>query len=381
MLYFYNVTRVTIVVDFEDGACHTLLKLIKRRKLKMATKGLGKGLGALLSIFDEEEAAIEARKTTTTTTVTASTTKKPIEDMLEMPASSAKRTAPAVAPAPVSTAQDPNEIDIALIDSNMGQPRQKFDAEKLQELADSIRTSGIIQPLILVPMGTRFMIVAGERRWRAAKLAGLRKVPAVVRKFSPAQIAEVAIVENLQRQDLNEIELARGIEKLINDFKLTQEQAAIRIGKSRTAVAHTLRLLTLPGEVIKLVEQGNLSAGHARCLVTLPDKAKAIKLANQCVKNNLSVRDLEKMLQSKAPAAAGLVQKFQPQQSLELKELTRKLTAIFLTKVNIQGNNQKGKITIDYFTPQDLMRIRKHIVDINDLVSVDEILRKQLNSK
>jgi len=356
----------------------------------MATKGLGKGLGALLSIFDEEEAAIEARKmtaTATTSTMTATTTKKPIEDMLEMPTSSAKRTSPAATQASspvqsVTTAStDPNEIDISLIDSNMGQPRQKFDAEKLQELADSIKTSGIIQPLILVPMGTRFMIVAGERRWRAAKLAGLRKVPAVVRKFSPAQIAEVAIVENLQRQDLNEIELARGIEKLINDFKLTQEQAAIRIGKSRTAVAHTLRLLTLPNEVIQLVEHGKLSAGHARCLVTLTDKAKAVKLANQCVKNNLSVRDLERMLQSKSPASAGLVQKFQPQQSLELKELTRKLTAIFLTKVNIQGSNQKGRITIDYFTPQDLIRIRKHIIDVNDLVSVDEVLRKRLSSK
>jgi len=366
----------------------------------MATnKGLGKGLGALLSIFDEEEAAIEARKVTTTTskTVTASKGKAAtadevggrdsrqrvaFEDMLEMPTSSTRRpvTPPAPsAPAPVS--KDPFEIDISMIDSNLGQPRKEFDAEKLQELTDSIRTSGIIQPLILVPMGTRYMIVAGERRWRAAKLAGLRRVPAVVRNFTPAQIAEVAIVENLQRQDLNEIELARGIEKLINDFKLTQEQAAIRIGKSRTAVAHTLRLLTLPDAVIQLVEQSKLSAGHARCLVTVSDKTKAVKLATLCVKNNLSVRDLEKLLQSKKPLTPGLVQQFKPQQSLELRELTRKLTSIFLTKVNIQGTNQKGRISIDYFTPQDLIRIRKHIVDINDLVSVDEILKKRLSAK
>ena len=342
----------------------------------MATKGLGKGLGALLSIFDEEEAAIEARKVST-----AAAKKPAIEDMLEMPASSTRRSTAPPPPVTTSAPRDPYEIDIALIDSNLGQPRKEFDADKLQELADSIKTSGVIQPLILVPMGTRYMIVAGERRWRAAKLAGLRKLPAIVRKFSPAQIAEVAIVENLQRQDLNEIELARGIEKLISDFKLTQEQAAIRIGKSRTAVAHTLRLLTLPGEVIQLVEQGKLSAGHARCLVTLSDKAKAVRLANQCVKNSLSVRDLEKMLQAKAPATAGLVQKFQPQQSLELKELTRKLTAIFLTKVSIQGNNQKGRVIIDYFTPQDLVRIRKHIIDVNALVSVDEVLKKRLSAK
>jgi len=350
----------------------------------MTTKGLGKGLGALLSIFDEEEAAIEARKTSVKTATKAATNtgaKTAIEDMLEMPTPSTRRPVASSAPAAVPSAKDPLEIDIALIDSNLGQPRKEFDAEKLQELADSIRTSGIIQPLILVPMGSRFMIVAGERRWRAAKIAGLRKVPAVVRNFTPSQIAEVAIVENLQRQDLNEIELARGIEKLIGDFKLTQEQAAVRIGKSRTAVAHTLRLLTLPTEVIGLVEQGKLSAGHARCLVTVSDKSKAIRLASQCVKNGLSVRDLEKMLQSKKPMIGSLAQQFKPQQSLELKELTRKLTAIFLTKVNIQGTNQKGKITIDYFTPQDLIRIRKHIVDINDLVSVDEILRKRLNAK
>lgn len=343
----------------------------------MTTKGLGKGLGALLSIFDEEEAVIEARKE-----APVSNAKKQIEDMLELPASSARRgVAPAVAPSTAPASRDPYEVDISLIDSNLGQPRKEFDAEKLQELVDSIKVSGIIQPLILVPMGTRYMIVAGERRWRAAKIAGLRKVPAVVRNFSPAQIAEVAIVENLQRQDLNEIELARGIDKLIREFKLTQEQAALRIGKSRTAVAHTIRLLTLPKEVIELVEQSKLSAGHARCLVSLADREKAIRLARQCVQSNLSVRDLEKMLQTKTPTTNNFVQKFTPQQSLELKELTRKMTAILLTKVNIQGNNQKGKITIDYFTPQDLVRIRKHIVDVNDLVSVDDILKKKLAAK
>jgi len=341
------------------------------------TKGLGKGLGALLSIYDEEETVNvrEVRKEA------HSATKVAYEDMLEMPTSSQKRATASSAPQAAPVSRDPHEVDISLIDSNLGQPRKEFDAEKLQELADSIKTSGIIQPLILVPMGTRYMIVAGERRWRSAKLAGLRRVPAIVRNFSPAQIAEVAIVENLQRQDLNEIELARGIDKLIRDFKLTQEQAAIRIGKSRTAIAHTLRLLTLPVEVIQLVESGKLSAGHARCLVSLTDKARAIKLAKQCVDNNLSVRDLEKILQAKAPSANDFIQKFKPQQSLELKELTRKLTSILLTKVSIQGTNQKGKITIDYFTAQDLIRIRKHIVDINELVSVDEVLKRRLGVK
>jgi len=352
----------------------------------MATKGLGKGLGALLSIFDEEEAGAAVNSTPV-----SGGTKTDYADLLEMPSGSTRRAmqasappaspASASAPAQAPLSKDPFEVDISLIDSNLGQPRKEFDAEKLQELADSIKINGIIQPIILVPMGTRYMIVAGERRWRAAKLAGLRKVPAVVRNFSPAQIAEVAIVENLQRHDLNEIELARGIDKLIRDFKLTQEQAAVRIGKSRTAVAHTLRLLTLPTEVIQLVETNKLSAGHARCLVTLTDRDKAIRLARQCAQSNLSVRDLEKLLQSKSAPTTSIVQQFRPQQSLELKELARKLTSILLTKVNIQGDNQKGRITIDYFTTQDLLRIRKHIVDINDLVSVDEVLKRKLGIK
>lgn len=356
----------------------------------MATKGLGKGLGALLSIFDEDEAVTTTAKASAASP-TASGKSGSYADLLELPSASVRRatssSSPASTPAPAAAAsasplpKDPFEVDINIIDSNLGQPRKEFDNEKLQELADSIKANGIIQPIILVPIGTRYMIVAGERRWRAAKLAGLRKVPAIVRNFSPAQIAEVAIVENLQRHDLNEIELARGIDRLVREFKLTQEQAAVRIGKSRTAVAHTLRLLTLPSEVVQLVESNKLSAGHARCLVTLSDKDKAIRLARQCVQNNLSVRDLEKLLQSKAPVTSDLVNKFQPQQSLELKELTRKLTAIFLTKVNIQGDNQKGRITIDYFTPQDLIRIRKHTVDINELVSVDDILRRKLGAK
>jgi len=354
-----------------------------KEKSKMATKGLGKGLGALLSIFDEEEATTETRKDAVgaSRTSTPNAPRAAFEDLLERPTTSINRATAAPAPLAASQSKEPHEIDVNLIDSNMGQPRKEFDQEKLQELADSIKTSGVIQPIILAPVGTRYMIVDGERRWRAAKIAGLRRVPSIVRNFTSIQIAEISIVENLQRQDLNEIELARGIEKMMKDFKLTQEQVALRIGKSRTAVAHTLRLLTLPPEVIQLVEQNKLSAGHARCLVTLTDKAKAIKLAQLCVQNKLSVRDLEKMLQAKKPGTIDIANQLKPQQSLELKELTRKLTNIFLTKVTIQGTNQKGRIIIDYFTSQDLIRIRKHIVDVNDLISVDEVLKKRLNAK
>ena len=343
----------------------------------MATNRLGKGLNALFAAFDEEDAGADVLGDTTVQAATKTSVTLP-----DSPPAVQKRATGTPGALAASASAGQHEIDINLIDSNLGQPRKDFDEDKLQELADSIRENGIISPIVLVPMGTRYMIVAGERRWRAAKIAGLFKVPAIVRNFTPRQIAEVAIVENLQRQDLNEIELARGIEKLMQDFKLTQEQAATRIGKSRTAIAHTLRLLSLPGDIIRLVEQNKLSAGHARCLVTVSNREHAVKLANQCVSDGLSVRDLEKILQGKSARSGDTVSSdFRSQQSLELRELTRKITSILSTKVSIQGDNKHGKISIDYYTPQDLIRIRKHIVDINELVSVDEVLKKKLNAR
>ena len=330
----------------------------------MAQKGLGKGLGALLSVFDDEDEneIVES---------IVKTPQKPVK-INSTPSSDVTRV--------TSTPKQPSgitEIDISLIDNNINQPRKEFDIEKLNELADSIKANGIIQPIILSTMGTRYMIVAGERRWRAAKLAGVKIVPAVVRNFTPAQIAEIAIVENLQRQDLNEIELARGIKKLIDEFKLTQEQAATRLGKNRSAIAHTLRLLTLPAEIIQMVEQNKLSAGHARCLVTL-DKSEALKLARLCAQNNLSVRELEKMIQSKNTSSL-IPPKYKPHQSIELKEMAREMTSLFHTKVSIQGDTSKGKVVIDYFSQQDLVRIRKHILDINKLVSVDDEIKSRVN--
>jgi len=359
----------------------------------MATNRLGKGLNALFAAFDEEDAA-EAVRADVLADPVAKPAKARSEGTVDISFSTQNRATGTPAPqtAPVGAAAGstagpaasltPHEIDINLIDSNIGQPRKDFDPEKLQELADSIRANGILSPIILTPMGARYMIVAGERRWRAAKIVGLRRVLAIVRHFTPNQIAEVAIVENLQRQDLNEIELARGIEKLMQDFRLTQEQVAVRIGKSRTAVAHTLRLLALPGEIIALVEQGKLSAGHARCLVTVANKERAIKLANQCIRDGLSVRDLEKILQGKDSGSGSNFSASDPKPlSLELKELIRKLTTILSTKVSIFGDNKQGRIMIEYFTAQDLIRIRKHIVDINELVSVDEVLKKKLNAR
>jgi ParB family chromosome partitioning protein len=330
----------------------------------MATKGLGKGLGALISAFDEENEAAGMG------------TGGGIFGGAQIPEKEVKAVKiAAVTSGEVPAAKGVTEIDVSAIDNNANQPRKEFDADKLQELAESIKTSGVIQPIILNAVGSRYMIVAGERRWRAAKIAGLKKIPAIVRSFTPAQIAEIAIVENLQRQDLNEIELARGIKKLIDEFNLTQEQAAVRIGKNRSAVAHTLRLLTLPAEIIQLVEQNKLTAGHARCLVTLQSKEEAVKLARLAIQNNLSVRELERLVYNKTAVTVPASERYKPQQSPELKEMARKMTSLFLTKVVIQGDNHKGKIVIDYFTAQDLMRIRKHTVDINELYEIDKTLK------
>ena len=330
----------------------------------MAQKGLGKGLGALFSVFDDDDENESVGSI-------IKTPQKPVK-INSTPSSDVTRV--------TNTQKQPSgitEIDISLIDNNINQPRKEFDTEKLNELADSIKSNGVIQPIVLSTMGSRYMIVAGERRWRAAKLAGVRTIPAVVRNFTPAQIAEIAIVENLQRQDLNEIELARGIKKLIDDFKLTQEQAAVRIGKNRSAVAHTLRLLTLPAEIIQMVEQNKLSAGHARCLVTV-EKNEALKLARLCIQNNLSVRELEKMINAKSSVSL-IPPKYRPHQSLELKDMAREMTSLFHTKVSIQGDTSKGKVVIDYFSQQDLLRIRKHIIDINKLVSVDDEIKARFN--
>ena len=310
----------------------------------MATKGLGKGLGALISMFDEQNEEVQ----TLSKTVSSITARQ----------GQAEHTRPAE---PESFPKGVTEIDVTLIDNNVNQPRRDFDIEKLQELADSIKSNGVIQPILLNKVGTRYMIIAGERRWRAAKLAGLKTIPSVVRVLTPAQIAEVAIVENLQRQDLNEVELARGIKKLMDDFHLTQDQVAIRIGKNRSSVANTLRVLSLPPEVITMIENNTLTAGHAKCLAALQNKELILKLARRCAAEHLSVRALEKLIQEihdvrKPGIAAAMKSSFQ---SLELKDFEKRLNNKFATKVVIQGSDRQGKIIIEYYNSDDLNRIRK----------------------
>ena len=270
-------------------------------------------------------------------------------------------------------ASSDNVVRIALIDidPNREQPRKNFDEEALNELADSIRMHGVIQPIVVTPIGKRFMIIAGERRFRASKIAGLTDIPAIIRQYTPQQIKEISLIENLQREDLSPIEAARAIKTLMTEFNMTQEVAADRIGKSRSAVANTLRLLTLSDDVISLIEQGRLSAGHARTLVVVPP-VHQLQLALKGCDNQLTVREMEKLvrefLNPKPKKEKPVVE-----ESKELKTLVSNMQRAFATKVSALGNGRKGRIYIDYFTSDDLDRICTMVEEwMNDKFLKDE---------
>lgn len=256
------------------------------------------------------------------------------------------------------------EIEIDKIKPNPNQPRKNFDQDALNELASSIKVHGIVQPIVLnkQPNG-EYLIIAGERRWRAAKICGLKTVPAILKNYTDKQIKEISIIENLQREDLNPIEAARAIKELMEEYGLTQEVVSERIGKSRSNIANTLRLLTLYPDVIGLVESGKLSAGHARCLVTIEDQNEQIKLAQTAVAKNYSVRDLEKAV--KNYGAKPQKKNVTEEQSLELKELINQMQKTFATKVSAIGNDHKGRIYIDYYTRDDLDRIAELLELLN----------------
>lgn len=254
-------------------------------------------------------------------------------------------------------------VQIALvdIDPNYEQPRKKFDEAALNELADSIRVHGVIQPIVVTPVGKRFMIIAGERRFRASRIAGKTEIPAIIRHYTQQQIKEISLIENLQREDLSPIEAARAIKTLMTEFNMTQEVAADRIGKSRSAVANTLRLLTLNDDVIELIEQGRLSAGHARTLVVVPSDQQ-YKLALKGCDNQLTVREMEKMVREFLNPKPDKP-KSSVQDSKELVSLIANMQRAFATKVSAIGNGRKGRIYIDYFTSDDLDRICNLVED------------------
>ena len=247
------------------------------------------------------------------------------------------------------------EIAISMIFPNENQPRKTFDEASLIELANSIRIHGVISPVILVKKDDdRFMIIAGERRWRAAQKAGLITIPAIVRDYTEQEVKEISLIENLQREDLNPVEVAYAIRQLMDDYDYTQEQVADRIGKSRPAVANTLRLLSLSQPVLNLVATKKLSEGHARCLVGIKDENLQFELAKRGLSDKMTVRDFEKLIKNlnKPKAPKPVIQ-----QSLELKDMISRMQRVFGTKVSAFGNDKKGRIYIDYFSRDDLDRI------------------------
>lgn len=245
------------------------------------------------------------------------------------------------------------EIDIASIIPNANQPRKVFDETALNELVNSIRIHGVITPIILVRRADKYMIIAGERRWRAAKRAGLIKIPAIVRDYTDKEIKEISLIENLQREDLNPIETANAIKQLMEEYRYTQEQVAERIGKSRSAVTNTLGLLTLDEQVAELIASGRLSAGHAKVLIPV-ERSHQYQLAMKAADGKMSVRKFEECVKSfKNPEK---VEK-KPEQSLELRDLIKRMQRVFATKVSAIGNDKKGRIYIDYYTRDDLDRI------------------------
>ena len=243
------------------------------------------------------------------------------------------------------------DISIDEIDPNASQPRRDFDKEALEQLADSIREAGVLSPILVVENGMRYRIVAGERRYRAARLAGLETVPCIVRSMTNEQQMEAALIENLQRQDLNPIEEAAAIRSLMQECGYTQEQAARKLGKSRPAIANALRLLNLPKAVTDLVVTGDLSAGHARVLAGLDSEARQLELAHQCVLHGYSVRRLEELATAR-PAVRQAAPKREA--GPELMALQNAMREALGLKTTLSGTETRGKITLSYNSAQEL---------------------------
>ena len=238
----------------------------------------------------------------------------------------------------------------------------------MKELAESIKKHGVIMPIVVNDNGDgTYMIIAGERRFRACHLAGRETIPVVIRQYSEREIKEISLIENLQREDLNPIEAATAMKQLMTDYKLTQDELAERIGKSRPAIANTLRLLNLTPDVMSLVAEGKLSAGHARTIVVLPE-SEQIKFANDAVRNQMSVRELEKKVRAYNVPSEILEERKKKKRalaSIELKQLVERMRFTFRTKVSLIGTDKKGRIYIDYYSRDDLDRISE-ILDIID---------------
>lgn len=257
-------------------------------------------------------------------------------------------------------------VKLSKIEPNRSQPRKNFDEEQLQQLADSMKRYGVLQPLLVQKRENGFEIIAGERRWRAAKMADLKEVPVVVREYDPQQTMEIALIENVQREDLNPIEEAMAYQQLIQEFNLKQEEIAERVSKSRTTITNSLRLLNLAKEVQQMLVENRLSSGHARALLSLEDPKLQIELAHKIEQNKMSVREVEKAVKLMGKEKKPKKEK-QVDEALELvfRDLEERMKTVMGTKVNISRKDKsKGKIEIEYYSESELERIVELIESI-----------------
>ena len=296
----------------------------------MPRNALGRGLGALIREPEPQQAPSPS------------------------PVPSGPVIAPTVTPAREATAKGPVEIDIDLIDPSPYQPRTRFREEALDELARSIRASGIIQPLVVRPIGQRFQLIAGERRWRAAQRAGLTKVSAIVRQVPDELALEMTLVENIQREDLNAIEAARAFDRLMAEFRLTQEAVAERTGKDRATVANAIRLLKLEPTILDLIEEGKLSAGHGRALLAVADPQLRMRYAQRAARGGLTVRQIERLASRRARAGNAPIE---IQQDANVRTALEELQRHLGTKVLLRQKtkNRPGQLILEYYEDGQLM--------------------------
>jgi ParB family chromosome partitioning protein len=303
---------------------------------ELPRKALGKGLSALLPSRQAPKA--------------------------ESPAATATATAAAPAPVPETPSVGMLRVSIDLIDPNPLQPRSVFQPERLAELAQSIRSNGVIQPLVVQKSGDRYILVAGERRWRASRMAELSEVPVVIQEYADDRLLEVALIENIQREDLNPIEVAQALERLGQSLKLIHEQIGQRTGKDRTTVTNLLRLLRLPDPIQLLVAEHRLSMGHARAILGLPNEQMQTQLAEKAAAQGMSVRQVEKQVQH-------MMTKREPSEPVNVpldpnvKAANRELENVLGTRVRIVPKaHERGQIEIEYYSSEDLDRIYSMIV-------------------
>lgn len=301
----------------------------------MAKKGLGKGLGAIFGEDVIKESEEETAKSK------SSVVEKSGERM----------------------------IKLSLIEPNREQPRKKFDEEQLAELAESIKQYGVLQPLLVQKKGTFYEIIAGERRWRAAKMAGLKEVPVVLREYSKQESMEIALIENVQRSDLNPIEEALAYDSLVKEFGLTQEEIASRVSKNRATITNTMRLLKLDQQIQEMLIQGMLSSGHARALLPLEKKELQLKAAKMILDGSLSVRETERLVKRLTKETGDEKKEKQKEKdeklSLIYQNLEERMKHVMGTKVSIHNKDKnKGRIEIEYYSEAELERIVELIESI-----------------